>query len=214
MSTYIPDGSIRCENCNSFFNKYVRFETVIDADSYDEASQNALEGIINRVTCPYCKTEFTYENPFMLHSYSCKSIAVAAVSSELVNVSNLSVALKISGAGEWQLRRCDFARDAAEKIRIFKSGLNDAAIELIKLRQFHDYRNMDLYDEYIIFDNLIDDKLIFSLRDYTDNVKDTYEIDMSVYNNTPKLSIPTAKWIKINKRFAIKTEDKLCKRIY
>lgn len=207
MSTYVPDGCIRCENCNKFFNRYVFLKSIIDTDSYEEASREAVCGVINRVTCPYCKTEFTYESPLMLHSYSNKIIAVAATNDELFNAFKLSLALKISGACDWSLRRCEFARDAAEKIRIFTYGLNDAAIELMKLRYIPGYAELDLFDEYIVFDKITETDFVFTLRDYTDKITRTYSINKQEYDKIPKETIPTAEWITIDRNYVLKLEE-------
>lgn len=99
--------------------------------------------------------------------------------------------------------------DASEKIRIAKNGLNDGMIEILKLMQFPQYKDMDLKDEYIVYDSTNDNFLIFTHRDSYDNILDTYSVNMEIYNNIPQVHIPCGDWQIIDRDWAKKKlEDK------
>ncbi len=187
---------------------YNHIVTYIDADDDTPDSMNAQSGIINRVRCPYCNTEFTYEIPLFIYSQANRYAIASAFDDEYVNVHSFELASKISGMSNWKLRRCTFTMNSAEKLRIFKSGLDDGKTELLKLYTFENYRNMKLADEYIVFDCFDGDNLFFSHRDFTDAVLNKYKVPISEYSLIYDTNIPCGKWVNIDRNWAIKfTED-------
>ncbi len=182
--------------------------TYIDVDNDTPDSKNAHSGIINRVRCPYCNTEFTYEIPLFIYSQADNYAIASAFDDEYVNVHSFELASQISGMSKWKLRRCAFTMNSAEKLRIFRSGLDDGKTELLKLYTFEKYRHMNLTDEYIVFDSFDGDNLFFSHRDFTDAVLNNFKVPISEYSLICDTNIPCGKWINIDRSWAIKfTED-------
>ena len=101
------------------------------------------------------------------------------------------------------LRRCRFTANSSEKIRIFKAGLNDGTIELLKLKRFPEYRDMVLDDEYIVFEYSDEENLVFSHRDFTDKLLKTYQISMCEYSHMCDVNIPRGEWITADRDWAI-----------
>lgn len=204
MKSYVPDIQILCENCFKYFVSYTIIHTNIDADSRDDISKNAYTGIINRIRCPYCGTEFTYEIPLFVHSYLDKFIIASMYDDTYVNVASFPTAVKIAGISDWRFRRTEFTMDCSEKIRIFKSGLDDGKIELIKLKLFPEYANMKLDDEYITFDKSDGEYLFFSHRDFTDRILNEHKVLKSEYSLIRDTNIPCGNWVTIDREWAKK----------
>jgi len=205
MQKYVPDGNIACENCDRFFVSYTHIYARVNIDAKNELAKAAYNGMINRITCPYCNTEFTYEAPLFAHSYINKFAVISQFPDCYKDITSMHRAAKISGLDSWKLRNCRFAMDASEKIRIFSNGLNDGIVEIIKLKAFSDYSQMNLLDEYITFEGAINDCLVFTHRDYTDRIIEKYNVPKSMYNTEPDNFIPNGRWIKIDRNWAQKT---------
>jgi len=206
VSTFVPESSIRCENCNESFYKYVFITNVIDTDKNDELAHEAISGKVNRVTCPFCKAEFTYENPLLLHSYVNKTAAFACADMLPVKSRNFSLAARISGACDWNFRLCGFANEASEKIRIAKDGLKDSVIELLKVKFVEEYKFMRLDDEYITYDSFHGNSLLFTKRNDRDDILEEYLIPNEHYTAlcSENITVPTGDWISIDRSWAIK----------
>ncbi len=203
MQSYIPDCNIACEGCDKFFVYYTNIYSIVDADAKNELAKAAYSGIINRITCPYCNTEFTYEGPLFIHSYINKFAVTAQFPDYYTNITSIDTAGRISGFDTWKLRNCSFAMDASEKVRIFTCGLNDGTIEIVKLKTFANYSQMNLLDEYISFEALKGDILIFSHRDYTDKIIRMHEVSKSIYDKEAVICIPNGRWMKIDRNWAM-----------
>lgn len=213
MASFVPETPIICEGCHREFIKYAVINDIVDADGKDELSKGGRSGIINRVVCPFCKKEFTYEIPILIHSYIGKIIALGVSSNAYLNAKDLPYALKAVGSDNWNLRKCSYTMNAAEKIRIFQAELQDWAIEILKLVSFKDYKDMELSDEYITFDCTDGDKLIFSKRNDSDEIIENYVVSKDEYNKILlyEIKIPTCLWQNIDRDWAIKAlEDIKC----
>lgn len=210
MATFIPNDCIRCENCYEYFYRYVHITNVIDTDKNDELSKSAATGLINRVVCPFCNAEFTYENPLVLFSNTSKIVCYAQHSVLPLASRDFTLITKITGCNDWSFRLCDFAMDASEKIRIFKDGLKDYVIEILKVNRFPEYKDMVLEDEYITYDGKDDSNLYFSKRSDLDIVLDKYTIPLSEYSRIEEAvdaEIPTGKWLCIDRDWAINNTE-------
>ncbi len=204
MSLIVPDGYICCENCYEHFISYVVIHSEIDADSKDNTVTAASDGTLNKITCPYCMYEFTYETPLYIHSYVDKFAIISTYHDFPVKAGSFRLANIISGAADWSFRRCTFSPDAFEKMRIFKSGLSDAKIEYLKLKTFPDYRDMQLDAEYITFENIADNFLMFTKRECGGMVLENYKINVSCYNELKDISVQKGDWVTIDRDWAIK----------
>ncbi len=203
MSSFVPDSHIVCEHCYKFFVAYKVMQMQIDADKRDEITSNAYKGTVNRITCPFCKSEFDYESPVYIYSHTNKFVITSHYPDTLVDVAKFPVAASIAGMGEWKFRKCEYFMDACEKMRIFKNGLDDAKILLLKLEFFEDYKNMDLDSEYITFDHLTDGKLSFTHRNFDGKIKKEYRIDISEYNKLTDIPVKTGDWVTLDRKWAI-----------
>ncbi len=200
MSVFLPDGEILCEECDEYFFKYAFVTNVFDLD----ADPKCADGLFNRIKCPRCDTEFTFETPILIFSNTKKLLISASVNNDgLINITSLKRALEISKSTDWTLRRCSFAMDAGEKIRIFNLGLDDTKVELVKLKCFDNYRNMDLTDNYITFENIADNKLVFTYRDFKDNILETRWVSLEEYESMPHFEVPPQTWYTIDRDWAI-----------
>jgi len=204
MSTYIPENGIHCERCHEIFYRYTYITDVIDADRKDKLSSDALKGNVNRVECPFCKTEFTYEGPLLLFSNTACAAALSACKFAPTEVGNFNLALKMSKATHWKLRKCIFAMFNCEKMRIFKSNLCDGKIEILKYMYFKEYRDMDFRDYYIVFQKHENNTLYFTKNDDVDNVLKEYTIDFEKYTNISDIDIPCGQWMTIDRDWAKK----------
>ena len=209
MATFIPDDCIHCENCHEFFYRFVHITNVIDADKNDELGKSAVSGLVNRVVCPFCNAEFTYENPLVVYSNTSKIVCYADYHVLPLVCRDFTLLTKITGCSDWNFRLCDFAMNASEKIRIFKDNLQDSIIEILKLNSLPEYRTMILEDEYITYDGKDDEKLYFSKRSDLDITLENYTIPLSEYNqlNDGKTQIPTGNWLCIDRDWAIKNTE-------
>lgn len=211
MATFIPDSSIRCENCHEVFYRYVEITNVIDTDRIGKFAIEAISGLVNRVVCPFCKAEFTFENPMIMYSNTSKIVCYTCYDVLPLNCRDFKLLAKITHCTDWSFRLCRFTMDASEKIRIFKDSLNDAAIEIIKLRNFPEYRNMILEDEYITYEKTNADMLCFTKRNDLDEIKDNLFVPISEYKTVLHTlpEMPFSQWMCIDRNWAIEyTEEK------
>jgi hypothetical protein len=200
VSVFLPDIEILCEECDEYFFKYEFINNIFDLD----ADPKYADGLFNRIKCPRCDTEFTYETPILVFSNTKRLLICASVNNDgFININSLKRAFEISGSTDWTLRRCSFAMDAGEKIRIFNNGLDDGKVELVKLKCFDDYKNMDLTDNYITFENLRDNELVFTYRDFKDNILETRYISFEEYKTMPQTKVPPQTWYTIDRDWAI-----------
>lgn len=208
----IDDYMIQCEVCEKLFPMSVDFEEIIDADEYTDIAKGVEDGLINRINCRLCGSEFTFENPILIYSWSAKMYVTANFPENAYSVKSLENILRISGAQDISLRKTQYAIEACEKIHISKSGLCDAKVELFKLLKFPDYKDMDIIEETIIFDRIENDQLVFSHRNFTDEILNVYRFSAFEYetlkHNLPE--IPNGIWYQIDKYWVIKhTEDEI-----
>lgn len=181
MFTFITDGPIACEKCQSFFCSYSIMHSFVDADSLDTTTNEAYNSTLNMVTCPSCGDRFTYESPLIIYSHADKFAICADYSDEYISNGSFSTLVKIGGMVEWKFRKCKFSMFGFEKLRIFKNGLDDTIIEQIKLIHFPEYKNMDLDDEYIVYESHKKNEIFFSHKDFTGKTIKNVSVPMSEY---------------------------------
>lgn len=206
MKTFIPDNYIICEECYRLFFSYVNIAYIIDADSYDSFARSIKTGRLNRVTCPYCKSEFTYETVLYIYSVKYSMAVIASHNTDPVSTERTPELFRLLGMSDYKFRVVPYASCAAEKIRIASEGLDDLKVELFKFRTFKDYKNMDPCDEYITFERIEDDSIIFSHRDFKDDILAEYRISMNEYlEYNPILpDVPECTWFRGDKSWALK----------
>lgn len=207
MSVIVPDGGILCENdkCKRVFYKYVCINDTINIDEHGDLSEAVLKnGLINRVTCPFCQCNFTVEMPLLIFSQQYKIYAAAALDHDMIHTSNFQNALRIAGAQDLKLRITKYAFEASEKVRLAALGIDDAALEMFKLVKFPQYRDMRIENEYIVFDSITNGIMKFVHCDYTDKILNSYEVPVSEFNlfSAGKPGAETGKWLSIDKDWA------------
>ena len=206
LATLIPQEGIRCERCNKIFFRYAEICNLFDADSESDSSP-LINGNINRIVCRYCKTEFTFETPVVVYSYIHKYFIFADCNIYHVPARKFSLSTSISGAKDWKFRVVAFAADASEKVRIFRDGLNDAAIELIKLKHIKEYRTLILEDEYITYEEITEKGIHFTKRDDCDKVLKNYYLPFSLYLKELNYNSITGDWTRIDRNWALKQTE-------
>ncbi len=204
MLQFVPDGLILCEVCYKHFIAYKNLYMRVDLDAKNEVTHSIKNHTFNKITCPYCHSEFTHENSVFYYSYLLKTVVVSQYPDEMLNVGSFPVAAKIAGMDNWNFRRCDFSIAACEKFRIFQNELDDCKMEILKVRAFPDYRKMDLTEEHICFESRIGKNLIFTHRDFTEKVLNEYTIPISQYDDIPCVKTPTGDWIVIDRDWALR----------
>lgn len=205
-NTFVPLNAIRCECCKKLYYTYMVVKYMYDADNPDDFTADNRNGYINRVKCRKCDCVYTYETPVLLYTMKYKTFAAANAKSRYIDKCDYALISKLCKADDYNFRMTDFASEAIEKIRIFSCGLDDMKTELLKLKSFPKYRNMNLLHEYITFDTIKDNMLCFSQRYYTDIILNRYEVPLSDYLsiNYDTSDTPTGIWIKLNRDTAIK----------
>lgn len=205
MKTFIPDNYIICEECYRLFFSYVNIACIIDADSYVSYARSIKTGRLNRVRCPYCKSEFTFETMVYMYSVKHSMAVIAGCNADPISTSRMPHLFKMLGMSDYRFRVVPYASCAAEKIRIAAEGLDDLKVELFKFRIFDNYKSMDPCDEYITFERVEGDFIIFTHREFKDNILAEYQIPMDKYlEYNPILpDIPKCTWFRGDKSWAL-----------
>ena len=209
MSTYVTDNQIMCENCDKFFVAYAHIQTEFDLDIPHKEISDSYEENLNRITCPFCRQDFTYETDILFHSLANKFAVYCSCKKMFLNVASFKTAMKICGFDDWNFRVCTYSYEAFEKIRILKTGLNDAKINLLKLKYFPKYRDMNVKDEYISFESCDDTMLHFSHRDFTGKVSEKLSVPREEYNAIPDILTEKGNWVIIDKEWTINKLEEL-----
>lgn len=209
MSTYATDNQIMCENCDKFFVAYAHIQTEFDLDVPHKEISDSYEEKLNRITCPFCMQDFTYETDILFYSFINKFAVYCSCKKMFLEVANFRTAMKICGFDNWDFRVCTYSYEAFEKIRILTVGLDDAKINLLKAKKFPQYRNMNPKDEYISFESCDDTTLYFSHRDFTGKVLEKLSVCREDYNSTPDLQAEKGNWVILDKEWTINKLEEL-----
>lgn len=204
MEGYAPDSYIVCECCYKYFVSYAIMHNAIDADAKCQLTKDAFVGRINRITCPHCNSEFTFETLFYVFSGTDKFAVASHCGNPVPKVASFETACKISGASDWKFRECSYTAECLEKMRIFKSGLDDTIIEKLKLSCFDSYKTMNLLEEHITFVSCDVQYIYFEHRDFTDKLIAKLKIPRSKYDSTPAETQKPGFWSIINRDWATK----------
>ncbi len=173
-----------CERCHKFFNVSTTICNSINTDFASSYFDNLLNNKLNRVTCEHCKTEFTYERPFIAYSFNnkyavmadfdCKGKVIQSGKSYLFDL------FKISGM---KFRIVNYMCEVSEKVRIFNANLDDYKIEHIKRTHFGDEYFNDKANKILLFKEIQNDNILFELYDDVDNVLEQHHIPFKEYEN-------------------------------
>lgn len=204
MDFFTSEAAMCCEDCYYFSYINVKLLQVIDAEGYGKYAESAKSGLINRVRCRHCGAEFTYELPLLLYSMSHNIAAYACCDEPPPENTRFRYAMQLVGMGDINLRYVRFASEAAEKIRIAMDGFDDLKMELFKFKEFPEYEKMDVSDEYITYERVEDNNLVFTRRNFKEDLLKTMTVDIDNYKEFKPIlpQVPTGVWCRADKTWA------------
>ncbi len=203
MFTFITDGPIICERCQGIFCSYSVMHSFVDADSLDNTVKEAYDGSLNKVTCPACGDSFTYESPLLIYSHKDKFAICSDFSDECLQNGSFDTIVSIGNMKDWRFRKCSFSMFGFEKLRIFKSNMDDTIIEQLKITHFPAYRNMEFDSDYIVYEKHDEETLFFTHRDFTGKIIQNLSVPTKEYHKFNSFSV-VGRWQQANREEAIK----------
>ena len=209
MTSFVTDNQILCENCYKYFIAYETIISELDLDVPHAEISCSYEEKLNRITCPLCKKEYTYETDILFHSLSNKFAVYCSYDKMFLNVANFRTAMKICGFDNWNFRVCTYSYEAYEKIRIFNHGLSDTKINILKFQCFPQYKNMQENEEYINFESADSSALYFLHRDFTGKILSELTALRTDYDNIPDTPVNLGDWAVIDKTWTIKKLEEI-----
>lgn len=213
MPSYIRSFNARCQECEKAFSIAQRFCTVVNLDIEGFEKDGFEDGSLNRITCPLCNTEFTYEIPMIVFSYEMRFACLVEPCARNSLVKEPPHIILPDG---FMFRRVSYLAEAMEKYRIFKSGCDDCVIEYIKLLSFKDEEALPFDEKNIVFENKNADEYEFSQLDYNNRVLNKYKITFKGSDIADSLinfknSLGGNRWHRIDR--IILKEELLCQNI-
>lgn len=201
-----------CGECGKDFINPFYVYNVTNTDYKSSITDKLMLNELNKVTCPKCKSTFTYERPFLAYSLK-KGYAVFGVCKQDVRslLSGKQRLFEMMNIKNMKFRLADYLCEVAEKVCIFENGLDDISIEIVKNRHFSEKYFENNSDYYLMFKCIKDDNMIFEYINSTDDVLETHEIPMSEYPTPSEDYEPES--IKDGYILWTKTDNKYIKEI-
>ncbi len=193
-----------CQDCNYIFNINREMINVINIDEDKDVFLDFLTASLNRVTCPKCKANFTYEIPMLIFS-SQERFAIKVDPRFLPEDTSLKAYLpSFFQIFDFRYRQVSYYIEALEKVRMFKDALDDRYIEYVKLKFFSDEDASPMDDVNLCYKASDNEKFYFEKLDYNGFLLKEFEVLKSdarscLFLDEPKCAI----WQKIN-RYTIK----------
>ncbi len=213
MPSYVNAYDAICQSCGLRFSIREKFSDTINLDIEGFEKKNFLNGSLNRVDCPFCGCNFTYEIPLIVFS---EDIGFAyLVQPTLRNDKNYiskNPPYRIFSK-DFEYRIVRYLAEAKEKYDIKISGLSDTAIEYIKLKSFPDTMAMPFDEINMLFSSYENGEYTFKQTDFNDKILNTYTINFSdkdIPDYILNISHQHNKWLKID-RETLKEEIKNAK---
>lgn len=215
MASFVRAFSALCQQCNKRFQISGRFSTVINLDIEGFEKNNFEDGSLNRITCPLCKTEFTFETELIAFSFDMKFACIVDQNIDSKKADSLKSPPCILLPDDFTFRCVRYLDEAREKHRIIKHGCDDFVIEYIKLKCFKDEDALPFNEVSLVFDSKKENIYKFSKLNYNGKILENYVI---VFNDSDipeavknmKQSLKGKKWHKID-RITLKEEFKNAK---
>ncbi len=208
MSAYEYTIRAVCERCNEFFNVNTTIYNSINLDYTSCFSSQLENNCLNRVVCTNCKTEFTYERPFIAYSLKNKYAIMSDFNfTNQIKQHGRSYLLDLFKITDIKFRIVNYMCEVSEKVRIFNCNLDDYKIEYIKYSHFGDDYFNDKTSKILLFKQVINDKILFELCDDVDNILEQHYIPFDEYkkcNFKPKQVFDTnglINWYKIDNNY-------------
>ena len=212
MPAYARSFNAICQECDKSFAISDRFCTVVNLDTEGFEKDEFIQGKLNRITCPHCNTEFTYEIPMIVFSLRMKFACLCMPNLESTDISRLKEPPYLLLPEDFIYKIVRYQIEAKEKYDIIKCGCDDRIIEYIKLVSFDDDTALPFDERNIIFVSKEGDKYIFNQTDYNNKVLQSYEIKFN-QEDIPDYVIKSKesrKWHKTD-RISLKEEIKNAK---
>jgi len=188
-----------CQDCSNVFNINETMVNVINLDE-DDCLIQFLTASLNKISCPYCDADFTYEIPMLI--YSQKSGFALRVNPSVPSAPpspdvKLPYFFKIFNL---KYRQVTYHIEALEKVRIFKDGFDDKYIEFVKFNFFSDDDCTPMEDINLCYKSSDNEKLYFEKLDYNGKLIKEYEVlksDVRECSFIPEPCSPA--WVQINR---------------
>ena len=171
----------------------------INLDDENNLNRDFLDLKLNRIKCPFCKNEYTFETNMVIFSPSHRfAVKVNPETYRSPDLAPDSVPEYVFQE-KFRFREVNFQIEAIEKCRIFLDGLDDIYIEFLKYRFFEDKDTLPFDEINMIYTSRDSEFLYFTKYDYNNNVIDKFRIPVHLYDVT-NINYPTENiWHRINR---------------
>lgn len=209
MSSEVTGYDAFCQDCLNRFELTERFSHVVNLDIEGFEKERFLAGNLNRVVCPKCKCEFTYEIPMIVFSMELKFACLVYPNLTNKNLAEIKDPPHIILPNDFMFRVVRYQIEALEKYRMALCGINDVYAELLKLKHFTDDEAMPFDERNIVFSSFENGICKFNQVDCNNNILKQFEVTDTLPDteNKPK-NFCRFKWLKID-RETLK-EDGIC----
>ncbi|MBO7288791.1 MAG: hypothetical protein J6V03_02205 [Clostridia bacterium] len=215
MASFVRAFSALCQQCNKRFQIAERFCTTINLDIEGFEKEKFEDGSLNRIVCPYCNTEFTFEISMIVFSQNMKIACIVDQNIDTKEITSLKSPPYILFPEDFTYRCVRYIDEAREKLRIIKHGCDDFIIEYIKLMCFKDEDALPFNEVSLVFDSKEGEAYKFSKLNFNGEVLENYDIvfkdsDIPEAVKNMKYSQKGKKWHKLD-RISLKEEIKNAK---
>ena len=216
MPSYVRSFNAICNECDKRFEISHRFCAVVNLDIDGFEKEGFTSGELNRIFCPHCSTEFTYEIPMIVFSLSMKFACLCIPNLESIDTARIKEPPHLLLPDNFVFRIVRYQVEAKEKYDITASGCDDRVIEYIKLISFDDSLALPFDERNIVFVSKNGDTYKFNQLDYNNTIIKSYDIEINDgqipdYIINSNISLSGNKWHKID-RISLKEEIK-CQNI-
>ncbi len=215
MSSFVRAFGAICQECNKRFQIAERFCRVVNLDIEGFEKEKFEDGSLNRIVCPNCNTEFTFEISLIVFSQNMKFACIVDQNIDTKKIESLKNPPHILFSEDFTYRCVRYIDEAREKIRIIKSGCHDFVIEYIKLVCFKDEDALPFNEVSLVFDSKEGETYKFLKLNYNGEILENYDIvfkdsDIPEAVKNMKHNKDNKKWQKID-RISLKEEFKNAK---
>lgn len=214
MPSYVRSFNAICNECDKHFAISDRFCAVVNLDIDGFENEGFINGSLNRISCPHCLTEFTYEIPMIVFSLKMNFACLCIPNLDSIDITGIKEPAHLLLPGDFTFRIVRYQVEAKEKYDIIKSGCDDRVIEYIKLLSFGDSLALPFDERNIVFVSKNEDIYKFNQLDCKNNILKSYEIEFNegeIPDYIINKSLSGNKWHKID-RISLKEELK-CQNI-
>lgn len=194
-----------CQNCETMFvlNRYMK--NVINMDEQSDTKLEFLNGTLNSIECPECKTKFTFEIPAIVFSCNNKYAIKVSPSADISGFDTSSYPPFLIMPHDFKYREVTFLVEALEKVNVFENLLDDRYIEYIKLTAFEDKDTIPFREVNMVFTSKDRSGYKFAKLNCNNEILGNYtvvsdKIPICIFNE--KETQRSNQWQKIN-RFTI-----------